>query len=69
MEVGLGVYSDYGETVERTPSQHRLGETQRAGEDTDSASLGFGLSVVLMMEPGAWSMLSTHFATEPAPQH
>lgn len=30
---------------------------------------GSGLSVVLRMELGAWSMLSTHFATEPAPQH
>lgn len=28
-----------------------------------------GLSVVLRIEPGAWSMLSTHFTIKPAPQH
>lgn len=41
--LGSGVCSGYGGTAERTPGPHRLGETQRAGEDTESVSLAFRL--------------------------
>lgn len=35
--------SGCGRTAERTPGQHKLGETQGARKDTDGVSLGFRL--------------------------